>query len=94
MEPKDTRSACPDCGGSMEPIRLVDQAAGGAHMAMEYAAPDARRHWFSSRFPVAGHVTARICSDCGRIVLHGEPPKEVAPAAPPEGSGAEVSAPE
>jgi hypothetical protein len=39
----------------------------------EYTTPEAKRHWFTKRFPPAGTVGAQMCPDCGLIRLYGKP---------------------
>lgn len=73
------RSDCPDCQGSMQPIKLIDathpgwDSKGVQHVGLSYAAPDATKSHFVGRIESLGVVKGFICPDCGRIVLYGEP---------------------
>ncbi|MCB9873480.1 MAG: hypothetical protein H6821_04805 [Planctomycetaceae bacterium] len=73
----DKKSACPDCQGQMHPIKLLDAThpglhlTGARHVETTYAAVDAPPSLFTGTIPKAGTVKARICQECGRIILHG-----------------------
>lgn len=67
---------CPDCSGVMNPIIMIDKAHGEGHRAMEYALGGAKPSFFLRRYPIAGTVSAIMCSQCGRIVLYGVPKQE------------------
>ena len=75
----EQRRSCPDCDTSMEPIKLIDATfrgldwEGRQQVELKYAAPDARRGFFTSSIEPLGTVKAQICPACGRIVLHGQP---------------------
>jgi len=69
-----TERPCPDCGGPLSPVKLIE--SGGTHWRhteTEYAAGDAQQGLLSGRFPVEGRVRAWMCADCGRILLYGAP---------------------
>lgn len=71
---RSARTVCPDCEGRLQPIRLIERAGeGNAHYELSYAAADAERSWFRGRYDLAGKVAARMCVNCGRILLYGEP---------------------
>jgi hypothetical protein len=36
-------------------------------------APEAKRSFWTGRYPIEGKVAACMCDDCGRILLYGEP---------------------
>ncbi len=62
---------CPDCDGTMKPVRLIDKEL-GTHRDVEYTVPEAKRSFWSSRFPVEGNVAAVMCDSCGRMLLFGQ----------------------
>jgi hypothetical protein len=64
---------CPDCGGKVEAIKLIDKSHMGVHTQMEYTVPEARRGFWMGTFPVEGKVDAFMCEQCGRIQLFGQP---------------------
>ena len=68
---------CPDCGGSMKAIKIIDKTVEGvgtaAHSDLEYTAPEAKRSFWKGLFPVEGKITAYMCDGCGRILLYGQP---------------------
>jgi len=65
---------CLDCGGRTRPIQLIDSTGQDrAHEDLKYAASDAERGRFLSRFPVAGVIRAMMCPDCGHVSLYAEP---------------------
>ena len=70
-EIKAQREKCPDCGGQLQEIRLIDKAHSGVHTSLEYASPEAKKSRWSGMFPVQGKVLAFLCSRCGRIALYG-----------------------
>jgi hypothetical protein len=59
----------------MSEIYIIDKThqRGGAHYALEYTLPGARRSVFNQAFPIAGTVGAAMCDACRRIVLRGFP---------------------
>lgn len=73
------RQTCPDCKVELHTIRLIDAtirgtfSAGSAHIDLEYAAPDAKPGLFTGTVPSEGIVWGKICPECGRILLYGEP---------------------
>jgi hypothetical protein len=67
------RSDCPDCGGALDTISLVDHGDEGTLRSAEYGVLVPKRHWWSRTLRVAGTVEAKMCSECGRILLYGEP---------------------
>ena len=75
MEKTTHKGACPDCRGTMQPIKLIDHTRSVIDAELSYIAADAQQGWFGG-FPVAGTVSAQMCCDCGRILLFGEPAKE------------------
>jgi hypothetical protein len=52
---------------------MLDQSAGGMHFDLEYSLPEAKRSFWSKRYPVEGKVVAYMCDGCGPIILYGEP---------------------
>ena len=63
---------CPECDSEsqMQPIKLFDQLCMGA-IAQElgYSTPDAKPDWITGDVPEAGKVSAKMCPQCGRIIL-------------------------
>jgi hypothetical protein len=57
----------------MKAIKILDNAKYGVQGELTYAAPEAKRSFWTWRFPSEGKVTACICDGCGRILLYGEP---------------------
>jgi predicted RNA-binding Zn-ribbon protein involved in translation (DUF1610 family) len=72
---------CPDCQTAMVVIKLIDAGKTTGlelpHRELQYAAGDAAPSGWTGRFPIAGVVRARMCPECGRITLHGEPARKV-----------------
>jgi hypothetical protein len=58
--PETEERSCPDCGGVMHGIKILDR--GGRYNfasetdVIEYAVPEARRSFWTGRFPVEGRV--------------------------------------
>lgn len=81
-----TERPCPDCGGEMAPIVIVDKThiGGGYHHALQYTVPGTKPSFWTGKFPIKGTVAAAMCSRCGRIVLRGihRPPKALRWAMP------------
>jgi hypothetical protein len=71
-----TGKQCPDCGQPLKAIKILDNARIGVRPAegeLTYMAPEAKRSFWSGRYPVEGKVAACMCDGCGRILLYGEP---------------------
>lgn len=70
---------CPDCKIQMQPINLIDatnlglEGNGTTHVDLNYAATDATPSFLLRKIPAIGRVGGKICPDCGRILLFGEP---------------------
>ena len=64
---------CPDCGSKLERIKLIDDGGEAGQREQRYAAADSSRGFLFGRIKTEGVVTARMCTTCGRIVLHGRP---------------------
>jgi hypothetical protein len=56
----------------MHEIKLIDKAHAGAHTDMEYSVPDAKRSFWTGRYPIEGRVRAWMCCECGRVALYGD----------------------
>ena len=69
---KPPRTTCPDCDGPLRAIKVLDHTAHSSQVQQQYTAADAKRSFWGI-FPVEGAVTARVCEDCGRILLYAEP---------------------
>lgn len=71
----ETRQDCPDCGGRLDAIRIVDatdRAMGGGvgHVELSYAPMGATQSELTATIPIAGTVRAKLCASCGRIFLY------------------------
>lgn len=70
-----TNDNCPDCGGDLYAIKLLDatdstrSGEGMSHVELSYAAPEASASFFTRSVAKAGTVKAKLCSQCGRIFL-------------------------
>ena len=53
---------CPDCNIALQEIKLIDKSHGGAHTAMEYTSPEAKRGFWTWAYPVEGMVAAFMCT--------------------------------
>src|SRR5262245_49079070 len=69
----ETEPACPDCGGEMSPIHIIDKGHRHGQYPLEYRLPDAKQSLWTGRFPIAGSIGASMCGACGRIVFRGIP---------------------
>ncbi len=71
----DTDRRCPDCGGAMSPILIVDKTdiSGGYHSPLQYTVPGEKQSFWTGKFPIKGTVGATMCGECGRILLRGIP---------------------
>ena len=64
---------CPDCGGPLTPIRVIDDAGNQGHsLGLKYTTLDAKRSAWNGRYPIVGAVHARLCGECGRVLLYAE----------------------
>ena len=74
-----SRSTCPDCEIELQLIKLLDatnlgmSSEGIGHVEQAYAAANAEASWYTKSVPKAGKVQAKICPQCGRIILFGSP---------------------
>ena len=64
---------CPECDSPTRSIKIVDQAGEAGHSELHYAAVGAQKSMILGRFELAGAVTAKMCTSCGRILLYGKP---------------------
>jgi hypothetical protein len=65
---------CPECRAAMHEVRIIDKGDEHSfqpHGELEYTAADAKRGFWSAKFPVVGKVVAYMCQQCGRIALYG-----------------------
>lgn len=67
---------CPDCGGDMHQVRIVDKsgihgATTGADTMLEYTHVDDKRKMLSGRYPRRGQILSVLCEKCGLIKLYG-----------------------
>ncbi len=68
---------CPECGGSVHPIKIIDKTGRMDEQTdLEYALPESKRSFWLGRLPVEGVVMAHMCDTCGRISLYGRPRSE------------------
>ena len=71
------RTNCPDCEVELRPIKLLDAtnqgmgSEGVGHVEQAYAAENAQASWYTQTVPKSGTVKAKICPECGRIILFG-----------------------
>jgi hypothetical protein len=63
---------CVECGGSLVPIRIVEQDH-RSHLPLKYAAMDSTRSVVLGRYPLLGEISAELCTDCGRVTLRAKP---------------------
>lgn len=78
---------CPDCSVELQPIILLDIAAHGQVSGICYTAIDAKRSAWTGLYPVKGTVNGFLCTECGRVLLYAQLPKDLLPI--PADSGAE-----
>jgi hypothetical protein len=67
------RTTCPDCGGELHPINLIDHGHYNTPTSPEYREPGAKQNFWTGKWSNAGKVTAKACPDCGRILLYAVP---------------------
>lgn len=74
----DTQQPCPDCGGAMSAIFVVDKThvGGGYHHALQYTVPGEKQSFWTGKFPIKGTVGAAMCGKCGRILFRGIPAEQ------------------
>jgi hypothetical protein len=79
---QEVERKCPDCGGAMKAIEIVDKTAERFPMqtALEYVVPGGKRSFWTGNRPVEGSVAACMCEGCGRILLYGRPQAAPAPS--------------
>ncbi len=69
---------CPDCGGSMIPIRVLQRQYSAfsvltdRHRALEWAYVDSARGFLTEKYKVEGTVAALACRSCRRVFLYAE----------------------
>jgi hypothetical protein len=74
------RSKCPDCEGDLVNIKLLDATdssragEGTGHVELTYAAPAAAASFFTRTVAKSGTVKAKLCNQCGRILLYASRP--------------------
>lgn len=73
----EPRTTCPDCGGALAPIKLLDATdrrmeSGVGHVEIGYATRSSVPSDLTGSIPESGKVKARMCADCGRILLYGD----------------------
>jgi hypothetical protein len=73
---------CPDCDGSLLPIKLFARTEINTKLSSYYSDGDVIRYaaakaergkFFQWTYDVAGQVSAMMCSSCNRIFLYGQP---------------------
>jgi hypothetical protein len=87
---------CPDCGGAMKAIEIVDktgQAGVPTQTALEYVVPGGKRSFWTGNLPIEGTVAACMCEGCRRILLYGRPQTVTAQSAGVVGMTESVSRP-
>jgi predicted RNA-binding Zn-ribbon protein involved in translation (DUF1610 family) len=74
---------CPDCGGSMKSIKIIDKTTRGMgirlHSDLEYTVQEAKRSVWTGLRPIEGKITAYMCNGCGQVLLYGQPREVKAP---------------
>jgi hypothetical protein len=73
------RTACPDCGGELLPISLIDRGHHNNVKDLEYRTPDAKQSFWTGRWSKSGKVSAWACADCRRILLYAFPTRRNRP---------------
>jgi hypothetical protein len=74
------RFNCPDCEGELHDIKLLDATdssragQGTGHVELTYAAPDSTASFFTRTVAKSGTVKAKLCNQCGRILLYASRP--------------------
>ncbi len=68
----EASETCGECGGTLRPIRVVEQDH-KQHHPLKYAAIDAQQGWFFGAYPVEGHLAAELCEACGRVSFRAVP---------------------
>ena len=71
-------ASCPDCKSTLKSIQLIDAiehlfGEGKKHVDLAYAAPRQSKSFLQGKIKRKGIVKGKICPNCGRIVLYGEP---------------------
>jgi len=73
------RHACPDCNVELQLIKIIDATSPGphhkgiAHVELSYSSPDAKPSFFLHEIKREGTVQAKLCPQCGRILLYAGP---------------------
>jgi hypothetical protein len=67
---------CLECGGVLNPIRVIDHAHGFEAGELTYTSPERSPSLLGSFYQELGRVKAWMCDDCGAIRLYGEPKKK------------------
>ena len=90
---QDAERKCPDCGGAMQAIDIIDKtvlAVGFGDLnfptqtALEYVARGRKRSFWTGSVPIEGKVAAYMCAACGRILLYGRPQDDRPPGELPQ----------
>ena len=69
---------CPDCKAQLRDVKLIDATAhdllmeGCQHVDLTYAALDSDKSLFFGKVPALGRVRAKLCPECGRMLLYAE----------------------
>ena len=92
----DRRADCPDCGGELRDITVVERGhANYQAEGLRYGLPEDRKSFWRLSQPIEGNIVSLMCLECGRILLYGVPKedpvgkhiaalKETPPAPPPK----------
>jgi hypothetical protein len=73
------KQKCPDCDGELQPINILDATLPGYHqegsqqVELSYSSPDAKPSFFMYDIKREGKVKAKMCPNCGRILLYAHP---------------------
>ena len=60
---------CPDCGGTMKQIQIVDRGESYMHFKMNFTEHDSRATL--GMYPITGSIDAFLCDDCDSVRLYG-----------------------
>lgn len=77
-ELRDLSKVCPDCGRSLQAIRILDCAGIGpnrrpnASTELTYGLPDSNQGQ-TTGIPPAGKIKGWMCPKCRRVLLYAEP---------------------
>jgi hypothetical protein len=81
---------CPDCGGELFEILLLDRVRGNAQVAgLDYTLPGSKQSFWTGKFPAAGRLASVMCGECGRVFFYGAPNEDQSNSGGDHGAKAE-----